>query len=153
MTTYTATGSATINQGANDATANSDASTVSLRNIAYDNTTFANAATDNTFDLRHAANSPLINAGVNLASAGVTQDIEGTARLDGGEGYDIGAYEDGTPICWNYTANYRGSNKRFKMAGPGAFPKKLRIPDNVDESTGIMIDDGVLIDPEEYEVI
>jgi len=59
---------------------------------------------------------------------------------------------DPPPICWNYTAKYKGSNKLFKTSGPGAFPRKVRVPGNVDKSSGKMIDDGSLIDPRKYEV-
>jgi len=40
----------------------------------------------------------------------------------------------------------------FKLSGPGDFPKHLNVPENVDKSTGKLIDDGIEIDPEEYEV-
>lgn len=56
------------------------------------------------------------------------------------------------PVCWNYTARYFGSSRLFKASGCGSFPKILEIPNNVDKSTGKMIDDGVEIDPDEYEV-
>ena len=56
------------------------------------------------------------------------------------------------PICWNYTAKYKRSDRLYKVSGPGSFPKCLTIPSNVDTETGTMIDDGVLIDPGEYEV-
>jgi len=57
------------------------------------------------------------------------------------------------PICWNYTAKYKGSNKLFKTSGPGAFPRKVRVPGNVDKSSGKMIDDGELINPNKYKTL
>jgi len=63
-----------------------------------------------------------------------------------------GEFDDIPPICWNYTAQYKGSTKMFKMSGPGDFPKRISIPGNIDTSTGKMIDDGQEIDPSNYEV-
>lgn len=74
---------------------------------------------------------------------------ERTSLYNSGSGL---AYPFGVPICWNYTAPYRGSSRMYKLSGPGAFPRYLDVPDNVDKTKGIMIDDGVLIDPDEYEV-
>ncbi len=59
---------------------------------------------------------------------------------------------DDTPICWNYTAFYRNSMKTYKASGPGAFPRRLKVPGNVDITRGMMVDDGKLIDPDNYEV-
>lgn len=59
---------------------------------------------------------------------------------------------DDVPICWNYTARYRDSNRLFKLSGPGSFPKYLEVPGNVEKDTGKLIDDGVEIDPSEYTV-
>lgn len=67
-------------------------------------------------------------------------------------GYDQGGYNVCAPICWNYTAQYKGSNRLYKVSGPGSFPERLNVPTNVDISTGRMIDDGVEIDPGEYEI-
>lgn len=40
-------------------------------------------------------------------------------------------------------------NQRFKLSAPGAFPKQISVPGNVDTSEGKMIDDGQEIDPNE----
>jgi len=61
-------------------------------------------------------------------------------------------FDDEVPICWNYTAQYKGSTKMFKLSGPGSFPTSINIPGNVDISTGKMIDDGKEIDPSNYKV-
>jgi len=61
-------------------------------------------------------------------------------------------FDDEVPVCWNYTAQYKGSTKMFKLSGPGDFPKRINIPGNIDTSTGKMIDDGQEIDPSNYEV-
>ncbi len=60
--------------------------------------------------------------------------------------------EQPPPICWNYSVRYKLSNKMHKQSGPGAFPKKLIVPGNVDVGTGRMVDDGRLIDTDDYEV-
>lgn len=60
---------------------------------------------------------------------------------------------DGPPECWNFTAHYAGSKRLFKASGCGPFPKYLNVPGNIDKSTGRMIDDGVEIDPDEYEIV
>lgn len=76
---------------------------------------------------------------------------EKTALYNSGDG---GTYPfNDIPICWNYTAPYRGSSKTYKVSGPGPFPRCLRVPGNVDATKGVMVDDGILIDPDEYEVI
>ncbi len=71
------------------------------------------------------------------------------------QGYGDGEWNIGescVPICWNYTARYKRSGRFYKISGPGAFPEKLYIPSNVDKSTGIMIDDGILIDTNRYRI-
>jgi len=62
------------------------------------------------------------------------------------------ATEQDIPVCWNYTARYKNSNKLFKLSGPGLFPKNLRVPSNVDELTGKMIDDGIIVSPKKYTI-
>lgn len=59
---------------------------------------------------------------------------------------------DDIPVCWNYTAHYKDSNRLFKLSGCGPYPKYLNVPSNVDKSTGKLIDDGKEINPDEYEV-
>ena len=68
----------------------------------------------------------------------------------GDGGWNIG--ESCVPICWNYTARYRQSGRYYRASGSGAFPATLNVPGNVDASTGVMIDDGVFIDPDEYRI-
>jgi len=68
------------------------------------------------------------------------------------DGYNSNGYNICVPICWNFTARFTNSAKLFKKSGPGAFPKRLKVPHNIDLSTGRMIDDGEVIDPDEYEV-
>lgn len=136
-------------KGNRDATSNSEASTSNYRNIAYDNTNFTNATSvRTTFNVKTPTGSFLINRGADLSGSEVLNENDGTVRI----GQDVGAHDFGVPICWNYTAKYKGSNRLYKVSGPGSFPKRLNVPVNVDKSTGQMIDDGVLIDPDEYEV-
>jgi len=94
----------------------------------------------------------LLDTGANLTSSGVTTDIIGTARPQNGT-FDIGAFENDIPVCWNYTAKFKGSKKLFKASGGGAFPKNLKVPGNIDKSTGRMVDDGIEIDPDNYSVV
>jgi len=141
----------TITKGANDATKNTEAITPSLQSIAYSTANFI-SVTLGSEDLHILKTGALYNTGANLTSEGVTTDYEGTTRPQFGD-FDIGAHEFGIPICWNYTARYRGSNKLFKASGCGPFPKTLQVPSNVDTSTGKMIDDGVFISPDKYEII
>jgi hypothetical protein len=136
-------------QGVNDATNNTEATTASLRNIAYSTANFVNVTTGSQ-DLHLKTGSALLLRGATIAS--VTNDIDGDSRV--GFVFDIGADQfDQIPLCWNYTARYKNSNKLFKASGCGNFPKSLRVPENVDTSTGRMIDDGILINPDEYEIV
>ena len=138
--------------GANDATSNANAVTLNLRNVAYSTANFINV-TPGSENLRLVVSqaNKLIDNGANLASSGVTTDIVGTARPLFG-GFDIGAFENDVPICWNYTARYKNSNKLFKASGCGSFPRNLQVPSNVDSSTGKMVDDGIFISPDRYNI-
>jgi len=121
----------------------------------YSTTTYAfQNITSGSENLRPvvSATNKLLDNGANLTSSGVTTDIIGTVRPQFG-GFDIGAFENDIPICWNYTARYKNSNKLFKASGCGAFPKSLRVPSNVDTSTGKMVDDGIFINPDKYTII
>jgi hypothetical protein len=136
-------------KGTHDATSNTEAITPSLQNIAYSTANFVNITTGSE-DLHLKAGSALLLKGISLVD--VTTDFEGTSRV--GFIYDIGADQfDQVPMCWNYTARYRSSNKLFKASGCGNYPKSLRVPSNIDKSTGRMVDDGIEIDPSEYEIV
>lgn len=76
-----------------------------------------------------------------------------TAEMDGLYNSGDGDEPPFTPICWNYSAPYKNSKKRYRVSGPGSFPKTLKVPENVDVTQGLMIDDGVPIDPSRYEVL
>ena len=145
--------SGTINKGSKDATSTTEATDPNLRNVPYTTATFLNV-TPGSENLRPVISSSnrLLDHGANLTSSGITIDIVGTARPQFGT-FDIGAFENDIPICWNYTAHYKNSNKLFKASGCGSFPKNLRVPSNVDVSTGRMVDDGIFINPDEYRVI
>lgn len=147
--TYVGVG--TINKGSTDATSNADAVTAGLRSIAYSTANFTNV-TLNSEDLHLAGASALKMKGTDLSSLGVTTDYEGGARRSGYL-WDIGAdQQSDVPLCWNYTAQYKNSNKLFKASGCGNFPKNLKVPNNVDTSSGKMVDDGLLIDPSQYNI-
>ena len=75
---------------------------------------------------------------------------ENTNTLNNG---GIVFYKPAFCTCWAYIAKYKNSGRFYRDNGPGLFPKKLKVPKNVDTSTGRMIDEGVLIDPKEYEII
>ena len=142
-----------VTGGTNDATSNSEAPTANLRSIPYSTATFQNvtAGSENLRLVVSAANK-LLDNGANLTAQGVTTDVIGTSRPQGSI-FDIGAFENDIPLCWNYTARYKNSNKLFKASGCGSFPKNLKVPSNIDISTGKMIDDGILINPDEYHIV
>ena len=140
-----------INKGANDATSTIEATTANLRSVAYSTANFINV-TSGSEDLHIKSGSVLNNAGAYLVSQGVTTDIDGVSRV--GFLFDIGADQrNDVPMCWNYTAHYKNSNKLFKASGCGVFPKTLQVPSNVDISTGKMVDDGIFINPDKYKII
>jgi len=140
-------GSETFN--GHDATSNGEAATASLRNIAYSTANFV-SVTAGSEDLHLKAGSALLLKGITLSD--VTNDIDGDSRV--GFVFDIGADQfDQIPLCWNYTARYKNSNKLFKASGCGRFPRTLRVPGNVDTGTGKMVDDGIEIDPDNYSVV
>ena len=149
---YWNNGGGTFNKGSKDATSSNDATDPNLRSIPYSTDTFQNVTFDSE-DLRLVVipSNKLINSGANLTAQGVTTDIVGVARPQFGA-FDIGAFENDIPVCWNYTAQYKNSSRLFKASGCGCFPRALRVPGNVDTSTGRMIDDGVEIDPNEYRI-
>jgi len=151
-TVYSARGG-TISKGSKDATSTTEATDPNLRSIPYSTATFQ-SVTSGSENLRPVVSSSnkLLDHGANLTVQGVTVDIIGTSRPQNGV-FDIGAFENDIPLCWNYTARYKNSNKLFKASGCGNFPKTLRVPENVDTNTGRMIDDGILINPDEYEVV
>jgi hypothetical protein len=71
-----------------------------------------------------------------------------------GLGYDRGwfEYQDEPILCWNYRARYKDSNRMYAVRGAGKFPRELRVPSNVDISTGCMMDKGQLINPDQFKV-
>jgi len=138
----------TFSKGTNDATSNTEAVTASLQNIAYTTANFVNV-TVGSQNLHLTATSALRSKGIVLAD--VATDFEGGNRT--GLIYDIGADQgSNVPMCWNYTAQYKNSSKLYKASGCGSFPKNIRVPNNVDKSSGKMIDDGMLIDPKRYSI-
>jgi len=145
--------SSQVVKGTHTATSNTEAVTANLRNIPYSTATFQNITVDSE-NLRPvvSGSNKLLDNGANLTGSGVTTDIIGTARPLFG-GFDIGAFENDIPICWNYTARYKNSNKLFKASGCGNFPKSLQVPSNVDTSTGKMVDDGIFISPDKYKIV
>lgn len=62
-------------------------------------------------------------------------------------------YTDQPLLCWNYRANYKGSNRMFTANGGGKFPSELLVPSSVDVSSGIMVDEGKFIEPTLYKII
>ena len=107
----------------------------------------------NSEDLHLTSTSALRTKGADLSSLGITTDYEGSARRPGFL-WDIGAdQQSDIPFCWNYTAQYKNSNKLFKASGCGPFPRNLQVPGNVDTSTGKMVDDGIFISPDKYKIV
>jgi len=60
---------------------------------------------------------------------------------------------DALCTCWSYTAKYKNSNRFFRINGGGTFPKSFRVPGNVDQGTGCMIDEGEFIVPNSYKIL
>ena len=88
-----------------------------------------------------------------LKGAGTQQTTYFSQDIDL-EGIDINDWPIGPdypiPTCWTYTARYKNSKRLFRIGGPDKYPKFLRLPSNIDISTGRMIDEGELIDPDKY---
>jgi len=101
-------------------------------------------------DLTLQSGSPAKDGGTTTTA---TVDYNGVSRPQGAS-FDMGAFEfeEIELTCWYYTAKYKGSNRVYRDNGPGDFPKNLTVPANVDTSTGVMIDEGVKIDPSRYTV-
>ena len=78
-----------VTKGANDATFNTEATTVALRNIAYSTANFT-SVTDAAENLHLVSGSALRGVGANLYSSGIITDIDGVYRPSWG-GFDIGA--------------------------------------------------------------
>ncbi len=94
---------------------NLSTSTVLQNNLTTVNPNFVNAA---GADFHLLSGSPAINAGVNLYSAGVTQDFAGVARPQTGA-FEIGAYEYGgstPPPAFNFSLS-NGGNKSVTQGG------------------------------------
>jgi len=139
-------------KGANSATNTAEAATSGYRNITLSSAGFTNITTGSE-DFHLLSTSVLVDQGADLSAQGVTTDIDGETR-PGSPLFDIGADEfQHVPVCWNYVARYKSSNKLFRVSGCGPFPKRLRVPLNVNVSTGRMIDDGQLIYPNRYEIV
>ena len=64
-------------------------------------------------------------------------------------------YEEGHGplLCWNYKARYKNSNRLFVANGGGKFPSELKVPSSVDISTGVMMDEGIFIEPNRYKIV
>jgi hypothetical protein len=154
---YATQGGGTTTKGSNDATSTSEALNASLRNLAPTSGIFVDGIPvgypDTAPDVHIVLTSALKDAGTDLSNLSpsylsVTVDFEGDPRQT-----DIGADEfPDSPICWNFTAKYRNSSKLYKVSGPGSFPRRLRIPGNVDISTGRLIDDGTEIGPDRFDI-
>jgi len=82
-------GNGVILKGSTDATNNTEATSVALRNIALSTANFTNVSYS-TFDAHLAEDSALIDKGTNLSAQGVTTDFEGDTRSGS---FDIGADE------------------------------------------------------------
>ena len=64
-------------------------------------------------------------------------------------------YEEGFGplLCWNYRARYKNSQRMYKIGGGGKFPNQLVVPKSVDVSTGMMIDEGKVINGDQFKII
>ena len=105
------------------------------------------------FNIQPTASSAAILNNADPATSD-SHDIIGAYR---GTVVDRGAYEYYTEpepiLCWNYRARYKNSNRLYTTRGAGPFPRELRVPSNVDVSTGCMMDKGQLINPDQFKTI
>jgi len=94
-----------------------------------------------------------INLGSILKGAGTEQSSTFLKDIDS-QAIDTNDWPIGIdyPVqtCWTYTARYKNSKRLYRVGGPDVYPSKLRVPSNVDISSGQMIDEGELIDPSKY---
>lgn len=88
---YNANSPATLTKGAGDVTSNTEATTVGNQSVAYSTDNFTNV-TPGSEDLTPVAGSGVVDAGVDLTSVGITDDVLGTARPQG-SAFDAGAIE------------------------------------------------------------
>ncbi len=102
---YAVTGTAavfggTTVAGTNDATSNTEAATLELRNIAYAAANFVNpTAVHTTFDVDTPAGSFLVRRGANTRAFNVQRDTTGKRRT---LPYDIGAHQRGSQSAYHY---------------------------------------------------
>jgi len=60
--------------------------------------------------------------------------------------------EGGGPLlCWQFTAKKK-DGRLFQLNGDGQFPSVINVPESVDISTCVLVDEGVVIDPIQYTV-
>lgn len=89
----------------------------------------------------------------NLLGAGSDQSVVFTTDIDGDliREWMIG-FDYVSPSCWSYKAKYKNSDRIFSTGGPDKYPSCLKVPPNVDISTGRMTDEDILIDPSLYTI-
>ena len=58
----------------------------------------------------------------------------------------------GPLLCWQFTAKQH-NGRIFQLNGDGPFPEVIHVPQSVDTSSCVLVDEGVIIDPTQYQVI
>lgn len=67
-------------------------------------------------------------------------------------GYFTIMSESGGPLlCWQFTAKKK-DGRLFQLNGDGVFPSVIQVPESVDISTSVLVDEGIVIDPQQYTV-
>jgi hypothetical protein len=54
-------------------------------------------------------------------------------------------------LCWQFTAKKK-DGRLFQLNGDGVFPSIIQVPEGVDISTSVLVDEGIIIDPQQYTV-
>lgn len=118
---------------------------------ASSNNSFGSMAGHNFVDLANGdfhvfRTSNLLGAGVDKSSI-FTEDVDYQYIREWMIGFDYVS-----PSCWSYKAKYKNSDRIFSIGGPDKYPSCLRVPKNVDISTGRMLDEDNLIDNSSYTI-
>lgn len=107
---------------------------------------FASASGSTTSDLTGVMGGPLI---IGWEPSGPPFSVPSgeTATLN----YTLDSV-DPPPACWTITG-IKKNGKKWQRIGPNRVPSKIRIPKDVDPRTCVIIEDGILVPKNRYELI